>query len=198
MNYRPLLSLALLLVFGLTISLGAEDKIKESEYYPFAVGSTWKYTVNGKEKITVRVAKHEKVGDQMCALVETLADDKVVTTEQVGVKSDGLYRYSLAGMKADPPVRFLKLPPKKGDTWDIKSKIGAEELATTYTISEGKVKVPAGEYDAVVAETGEFMAGGVKMSAKVWFVKDIGMVKIAMKIMGNDVNIELDKFEKGK
>jgi len=198
MNCRPVLSLALLLSFGLALSLAADEKIKESEYYPFAVGTTWNYTVNGKQKVTFRVAKHEKVGKDLTALVETVADDKVVATENVGIKDDGLYRFTMAGLTADPAVRILKLPAKKGDSWKVKSKVGDDEFSATFTLSEGKVKVPAGEYDALIAETDEVTVGGVKMTIKVWYAKNVGMVKMIMKIMGNEVNFELEKFAKGK
>jgi hypothetical protein len=198
MNCRPVLSLALLLSSCLAISFAADEKIKESEYYPFAVGTTWNYTVNGKQKILARVAKHEKIGKELTALVETVADDKVLATENVGVKDDGLYRFTMAGLTADPPVRFLKLPAKKGESWKVKSKVGDDEFSATFTLSEGKIKVPAGEYDALIAETDEITVGGAKMSIKVWYAKNVGMVKTIMKIMGNEVTFELDKFTKGK
>jgi hypothetical protein len=198
MNCRPLLALALLLSFGLALSLAADEKIKESEYYPFAVGTTWNYTVNGKQKVTFRVAKHEKIGKDLTALVETVAEDKVVSTENVGLKDDGLYRFTMAGLTADPPVRILKLPAKKGDSWKVKSKVGDDEFSATFTLSEGKVKVLAGEYDALIAETDEVTVGGVKMTIKAWYAKNVGMVKMIMKIMGNEVTFELEKFAKGK
>jgi hypothetical protein len=198
MNCRSVLCVALLLSLGLALSPAADEKIKESEYYPFAVGTTWNYTVNGKQKVTFRVAKHEKIGKDLTALIETTADDKVVATENLGVKDDGLYRFTMANLTADPPVRVLKLPAKKGDSWKVKSKVGDEEFAATFTLSEEKVKVPAGEYNAIVAETDEITVGGVKMTVKVWYAKNVGMVKTVMKIMGNEVTFELDKFQKGK
>ena len=90
------------------------------------------------------------------------------------------------------------MPPKKDLTWKVQSKVGDLELSLTHTLSEGKIKVPAGEYDAVIADTDAAAADGPKLNGKVWYVKGIGVVKTTMKVMGMEVVTELDKFEKGK
>src|SRR5262245_55780639 len=119
-RYVPLLALALL--FTPAATLLSQDKVKESEYYPLKVGTTWGGRAAGAAA-TVRAAKQEKVGDVLCSLLETEAGGKVVATEHVAVGDDGLYRYTMLGQKVDPAVRFLKLPPKKGDTWRVASKL---------------------------------------------------------------------------
>jgi len=188
---------ALLLHSALLTSGFADDKKIESAYYPLTVGNTWKYTATGDQKITVTLSKFEKVGDEMCALLETKVGDNVGATEHIGVKEDGVYRYTFMGQKADPPVRIIKLPPKTGDTWKVQSSVGPQKLAVNYTMKEEKVEVPAGKFSAIVTETDEFMAGPVMMSAKIWYAKDVGMVKTVMKVAGQEVVLELEKFDKG-
>jgi hypothetical protein len=195
MKLRFVSCVAFALVLGLTRSAPAE--VKSSEYYPLKVGTTWTYKANG-QAITVKVAKHEKVGDVMCARLETSTGGKVVATEHIAVQKDGVYRYTMAGQTADPAVRFIKLPLKKGDTWKVSSKIGGQELNVEYTGGDQEVTVPAGTYKAVFTKTNEFEAGGQKMQATIWYAKGVGMVKTFMKIGQIEVVLELDKFEAGK
>src|SRR5271156_5038595 len=95
-------------------SAGAqEEKVLESPWYPLKIGTKWHYKV-GANKFSMNVAKHEKVGDVMCGVLETSKDGMVLTSEQIGIKADGVYRYGIAGQKADVPFCILKLPPKNG------------------------------------------------------------------------------------
>src|SRR5437763_13598681 len=103
-------------VFGLSGFASGEEKVKSSDYYPLRIGTTWAYTVNG-QTISVKVAKHEKYNGALCALLETSAHGKVIASEHVSVGKDGVYRHSMAGHKADPAVRFIKLPVKQGEIW---------------------------------------------------------------------------------
>src|SRR5262245_57375242 len=109
---RFLLALTMALVAG-PVGLWAQEKIAESPYYPLKVGTAWHYRA-GDKKTIVRVVKHEKVGDTLCALLETERDGTVGAREHIGVKEDGIYRFTGDGVRAEPPVCVLKLPPKKG------------------------------------------------------------------------------------
>jgi hypothetical protein len=182
---------------GQTAIVHAQEKIEESDYYPFKIGTKWNYKV-GDAKIIVRIAKHEKVGDVTCALVETVANDRVVATEHVSVQKEGLFRHTMAGQKADPAVLFLKLPPKKGDTWKVTSKVAGQDVKATYESGEEEITVPAGKYKTVVTRTKEFQVGDQKLAATIWYAKNVGMVKTIMTVAGNDVTIELEKFEPAK
>jgi hypothetical protein len=104
----------------------------------------------------------------------------------------------MAGQKAEPPVRFLKAPVAKGDTWNIESKIAGMTLKVEYTADEEEVTVPAGKYKAVLTKTSEFDAGGQKAKATVWYGKGVGMVKTDLDIGGMKVQLELSKFTPGK
>jgi hypothetical protein len=186
-----------LLVFGLTTFVSGQEKVQSSEYYPLKVGTTWTYKVMG-QTISIKVAKHEKYNGVMCAVLETSAGGKVVATEHISVAKDGIYRHSMAGNKADPAVRFIKLPIKKGESWKIESKIGGQDLKVSYTAGEDEITVPAGKYKTITTQTNEFEAGGQKITAKIWYAKGVGMVKTVMELAGNTVTLELDKFEAGK
>jgi hypothetical protein len=190
-NYHLLLVVPLL--FGLA---GCSNTFNSSEYYPLAVGTTWHYKM-GFQTLTVRVAKHESVDNVMCAVVETQAAGNTVR-EHISVRSDGLYRHTMAGQKADPPVRFLKLPVNIGETWRVTSSIAGQNLDVNYTVGQQEVRVPAGTYQTIYTQTSPFKQNGQTITAKIYYAKGVGMVKTEMTINGTRMDIELEKFEPAK
>jgi hypothetical protein len=140
MNRRIRCLFVWLALLVLTAELAAQDKLKETPFYPLQVGTTWHYRA-GEGKFTTRVVKHEKVGDTLCALLETKRDGKVVGSEHLAVADDGVYRHDLTAIlppppgskdktktevpitqSMKPPMLVLKLPPKKDSTWKVESK----------------------------------------------------------------------------
>jgi hypothetical protein len=143
------------------------------------------------------VAKHEKVGDVLCAKIETSVNDAAIASEHIRVTKDGIYRHTINGVNIEPPVLLMKLPPKKDDTWEVKSKLGKQMMTGKMVTQEEKVEVPAGKYEAFVgAATLESM--GQKVEVANYFVKDVGIAKIRMAAGGQTVELELKKFEAGK
>lgn len=191
--------LAGLLLF-LNLAGAADDKVKDSTYFPLKIGTKRHYRV-GATKLILQVAKHEKVGDVMCALIETLKDGNIVTTEHVAVKDDGVFVYSNSGQKPDMPFQIMKLPPKKGDTWTVMVKFMNAELKGNFTSGEEEVTVPAGKYQAVTATSSGFQApdgeGNMQdIVFKFWYAPKVGQVKQTIKIGKRpEIAIELEKFE---
>jgi hypothetical protein len=177
----------------------AKEKMEKTTYYPLAVGSSWEYKA-GENKFTLKVAKYEKVGNALCARLELSMKDKPVSFEHVGVTNEGVYRYSFEGNKeAQPPVLFLKLPPKKDESWKVDSKVGGESVKGTFkNAGEEDVKVPAGGFKAVVVASQDLEANGIKMAVTYYFAKDVGLVKQVVEVAGQKVVVELEKYEAGK
>src|SRR5262249_17618595 len=105
----------------------ADEKMLTSPYFPMEVGTTWHYRV-GEARFKVKVTKHEKIGGVMAARLETFGDkDKLISSEHVAVTSDTdgqkIVRVASQNKPLTPPVPFLKLPPKKDQSWKIDSKI---------------------------------------------------------------------------
>jgi hypothetical protein len=173
---------------------GAKDKAGETPYYPLQVGNTWNYRA-GENRYSMRVAKHEKVGDAMTAKVEMLVDGKVRSEENIGVTGDGVYRYSYEGKEAKPSVRFLKLPPKKGDTWDVNSRWGNDTIKGTFKAGEETVTVPAGKFETVTSSCDKFTAGDTEISVTYYFAENVGVVRQVIEASGQKIVIELEKFE---
>jgi hypothetical protein len=193
---------ALVGLFLLTSLLAghAADEPLDTPYFPVKVGTRWTYKI-GATTITVKVTKHEKIGDVNCAVLETSRDDQVVETVQIGIKPDGVYRIGVGAIKPDPPFRILKLPAKNGDSWDVDSKFGKDVLSGKFTLTEAEVTVPAGKYKTLLATGDGFKAPGpkdtfVKVVFKYWFAEKVGIVRQTFKFGDNpEVVAELEKFE---
>lgn len=176
--------------------LGADEKVGESPYYPTKIGSTWTYRT-ANQKIVVRVAKHEKQGDLMCALVETVVNGQVAASEHIGITKEGIVRASYGGAVPERPLLFLKLTAKSGESWDIANKIGGMALTGKFTRGEEEVEVPGFKGKAVTSK-GTFEAAGQNVSFHYWFAPGKGIVKLEMITGGQTVNMELESFQMGK
>jgi prepilin-type processing-associated H-X9-DG protein len=167
-------------------------------YYPLQLGNTWYYKI-GESKFEMKVTKFEKVDGQNCARIEMSVGGKVQAAEFIAVRQGGVYRYGFQDQRAEPPVKFLELSGLPGHTWEVKSAVGAEKLAGTFKngIVE-KMTVPAGTFRNVVTSSADDLdASGTKISFTYYFAKDVGMIKQTIKINGQDVTMELEKFEAG-
>jgi hypothetical protein len=192
----PLVIAAALVALPAPARAQDKDKLEDSPYYPTKVGSTWTYKApNGT--IVNKIVKHEKVGDVLCAKVETSLDGATQASEHIRVTKDGIYRHSINGIAIEPPVLIMKLPPKKDDTWEVKSKLGNQTISGKMVTQQEKIEVPAGKYEAFVGSA-TLEAMGQKVDVANYFVKDVGIVKVRMGVMGQTVELELTKFEAGK
>ena len=187
-----------------TLARGADDKTTSTPYYPLVVGNTWEYRV-GENRFALKVAKMEKVKDANsketnCARLELYVNGKSVSYEDIGVSPTAVSRYTFEGKLAEPPIPFLKLPPKKGDTWNVESKVGGQVLKGAFTIADDKetVKVPAGSFNTVVVRSKGLEVNGVKLELTYYFAEKVGMVKQVIEIAGQKAVVELDKFEPAK
>jgi hypothetical protein len=197
----------------LTAPLAAQDKFKETPYYPLQVGTTWHYRA-GDSKFTVRVARHEKVGATLCALLQTRRDGKVVGAEHLAVTADGVYRHDLTLLRrqADPndkakqveltvpqpltpPMLVLKLPAKKGDSWKVDSKSEGKTFRGGFVVDEQEIKVPAGTYKTFRVRSEDLEVNALKATLATHFAEGVGMVKQMIEVGDAKIEIELEKFE---
>jgi hypothetical protein len=176
----------------------ADDALPETPYYPLKVGNSWTYK-SPQVSVTGKVARYEKVGNDLCARIESSIGDKVVTFEDVTVRSSGVYRCAFGDNRLNPPLLFLKLPPKKTQTWPIDTTIGDQKATGTFTgdIAD-EITVPAGTYKDVYVCTGQMEIGGVKCTFIYYFAKDVGMIKQSVEMPTQKIVVELEKFELAK
>jgi hypothetical protein len=191
----------LLLVAG---EVSAQEKLAETPYYPLQVGNTWRYKI-GENKFRLRVTRHEKVGDVLCARVEMMRNDKVVATEHFAVTSDGVYRQDLEDLQGEkhtvqtpkPPILVLKLPPKAGDTWKVDSRSEGRNFRGAFKIGEAEVKVPAGSYKAITVTSQDLEVNALRPTITTYFASGVGMVKQTIEEGPGKIEIELEQFEPG-
>lgn len=207
------------LMFALLIAAtqsAAQDKLKETPFYPLQVGTTWHYR-SGDSKFTIRVARHEKVGDTLCALLETKREGKVVGSEHLAVAADGVYRHDLTSPQLQsvpndkaksakilvsqtlkPPILVLKLPPKPGDSWKVDSKGDGTIFRGGFQAAQQDVTVPAGTYKkAFRVASQDLEVNSLKPTITTYFAEGVGMVKQVIEMGDAKIEIELEKFETG-
>lgn len=193
---KRLLGLTVVALFLSTLSVSAEEVT--TPLYPLKVGAKWTYKVAGGT-VEVKVEKKEKFADEDCYKLDTSSQGKVSASEHVVVKTDGVFRVGVNGLKADAPIKFLAIPATKGFKWDVKTKVQGQEVEGSFTIKEEDVTVPAGTYKgATLVEASNFKIAGMDSTIKCWFAKDVGIVKLQFKLGGQDADLELEKYEPGQ
>ena len=202
---KPLLRglLVFPLLLAAAVELAAQDKLKETPFYPLQIGAAWHYRV-GDGKFTIRVVKHEKVGETLCALLETRRDGKVVGSEHLAVAVGGVYRHDLTAMhpkpvthSLKPPILVLKLPPKTDDAWKVDSKSDGQTFRGAFRVEEQEITVPAGKYKTFRVSSQDLEVNALKASITTHFAEGVGMVKQVIELGNAKVVIELEKFEAG-
>jgi formylmethanofuran dehydrogenase subunit D len=165
------------------------------EYFPLK----WTYKVQD-QSVEVLVSGIEKYNNEECTRVDTIVNGKVQASELYIVKTDGVYRVKVKDDRIDPPVKVLAIPPKKGDSWEVKSKVGSQIVSGKFVTKEvsDKVVTPKGPFDAVLVEGVDLDVAGTKTTVKVWFAKGVGIVKLTYKIQDAESVLELTNYEEGK
>ena len=193
---KRLLGMTLVGMLFTSLAFAADEKT--TPLYPLKVGNKWTYKVAGGQ-VEVKVEKKEKFGDEESYKLETSSQGKVSASEHVVVKDDGVYRTGVNGLKPDAPIKFLSVPAKKGDKWEVKTKVQGQDVEGAYVISEADVTVPFGTFKgATLVEGANFKIANMDTSIRCWYAKDVGIVKLEFKLGGQDATLELEKFEAGK
>jgi hypothetical protein len=191
-------SLAFLFLAAAAGLCAQDTKMLESAWYPLEVGTAWTYKTSDMTTFTVKVTKHEKVGNVLCARLEMSGEGRVSAFEHIAVASDGIYRHGINGKTPDKPVLILKLPPKKGDSWMVDCKVDGDPLKGTFKVDDAEVTVPAGKFKGVAVSSDDLDANGLKVNCTFYYAEGKGIVKQVIEIGGKKTTIELEKFEPGK
>jgi hypothetical protein len=193
-RHLPLVALALLV--GCSTAGPAREAFRETPYYPLKVGTRWVYRVDDNKHLTLYVARHEKVGDEVCALVETVRDGEVIGKEHIRSTASGVYSLGRDGKRLVPPLPLLKLPPTVGQTWSVNLKRGGKVSKGTYRMGEDTVQVPLGKFQAVTLRGESFEEeSGLAVAFTYWFAPGYGPVKQVVRVGGKRTAMELESFE---
>jgi hypothetical protein len=167
----------------------------EMTYYPLKVGSKWTYRVGGQQMV-LEVKRFDDVDGVKCAVLETRADN-LIFSECVAPGADGLYRYKAQDSKITPPICFFKVPPQRGLNWEVDSAAGKLRVQGTFRMDEIEVTVPAGKFKTFVSSF-DVKQDGQMVSISIYLAPGVGMVKQRMNVGGQEVLVELEKYEEGK
>lgn len=174
----------------------AQEVAPSSEFFPTAVGTQWVYR-SGVVEVIEKVTAHEKIGNDVCARVDTILNGKPISFEHITVRPDGVYRVAVAGQPIEPAFRFLKLPPKLDDTWTVKSKLMGQPIECSFKTGQASVEVPAGKYPTLTAAASQFKVGENDVAFTYYFAKGIGKVKQVTRFggaEGREISLELKEF----
>jgi hypothetical protein len=165
-------------------------------YFPTKAKAKWTYKV-GDQTVEVVIAGPEKFGAEDCTKVETMVNNKVVASELYAVKADGVYRVKVKDDKIDPAIKVLPVPFKAGDSWKFNSKVGTQTVAGEFKIKDvkEKIKIMNKDLEAVAVEGVELDVAGTKTTVRLWFVKDMGIVKLSYKIGDAESVLELTDYK---
>lgn len=188
-------------VLGAVVLLAAASALvaQTSEFYPLKKDTKWVYKV-GDNTIEVKAVEVGADG----ARLDTIVNNKAVASETIQIKPDGIYRTKINNNEVKPAVKILELKDGKvaaaGTKWEVASAIASQNIKGSFTIKSDKekVKVPLGEFDAVLVEGPEFDIAGSKAAVKYWYVAGKGVVKLTYSIGGNESQLELKEFTEGK
>jgi hypothetical protein len=190
-------TLALLLFISLSATSVADEKDSKT-YFPTKVGAKWVYSLDGKEE-TEAVTAVEKKDETLIVTVHRVEAFGRQLDLLVKVSKDGLFQLTGGPAVKHPPMWILKLPHKTGATWDtwLGAQGGGDNTMTAY--GPEKIKVPAGEFEAIRVET-KFTVVDGSIVAKYWYAPGVGLVKETVgdkKTVGHKVRV-LESFTPGK
>jgi hypothetical protein len=173
---------------------GSDDTVK---YYPLKPGMTWTYSLLSDKSPTRTITVTNLPPREINGVTLTPRKwDKGGASNYylVGTDNFGVYRYGEAKSETDEPlisqpkVYYLKDPVNKGTTWDIKTKLGDDDLTVNLSIESvnDAVKVPAGSYQDClkVKHAGGNQQNGsaVSLEAYEWYAPGVGLVKSVVTI----------------
>ncbi|WP_020468078.1 TapB family protein [Zavarzinella formosa] len=192
---------AVLALLTLCLPIFAQPKDKPTYYYTTKVGDTVvrEVTANGKttdksstvdsveEKDGVLTVVVKPTGKPGAPAIETM----LVSKTELTLPPQG---------PIDVPITFLKLPAKKGDTWEsMKTSKGAGGVIfKSACMGEEEVEVPAGKFKAIKVETAVMTPTEEYSRMTMWHAPGVGLVKLMTKSGGRETSSVLKSFTPGK
>jgi hypothetical protein len=203
-------TLPISLLLAVAAGAVAQEPRFKHPFYPLKVGNQWTYR-SGKElkefvvirverelPLTVRKDKDGK-DERVIGYEVSIRSGPRLTTEQVAVLADGVYRFGTADKAITPPLRFFKFPLKPGESWDVEARtedgktikgtfVGGEELL--HLTLNGKPR----DVPATTVTCKDFRIDDQSMALTYWFAHDLGLVKQQVRTGTNEVTLELTEF----
>jgi hypothetical protein len=181
------LVLATVMVAGsasVTGRLSGEESKGKPAPYSLKVGTKWTYSLGQDRELVMVAARQEKVGDQLCVVVEAQVDGKTGATEHMAFRKDGLYRFKFQSQVIDPPLCIYKPSAKKGDKWEATYKVKDTKVKTKFEVDIEDVTIGKKTYKATTKVTAHADDGKNLIVSACWYAKDVGMVRQTIQMNG--------------
>lgn len=210
--HRNILILPFLLFLVPAAIRGQPEKKRDvrpypTDLFPLKIGNRWIYQgAEPKEKVVVTVDRMEPVRiastdskagsssmDVESYILRTTNGDKSLQ-EQIMVLGDGVYRYAAAGKEIKPPLKILKLPVTRGDSWSVDSISGSVDMKGEFFVDQATVNLGKGDETIWLSKTRDFKIGDQPIEVNYWFKPGVGIVKQHVKSGKFDFRITLEEF----
>ena len=169
-------------------------------YQPATVGDQLVYERDYGAQSWELVLEVTDVRHEGAALIVTLREvegDLAPESYRFDVSAKGVYSVGEGDAALGSPVCFLRLPFKKGETWEAAHKLDGETYPTKYTAAgEEEVEVPAGKFRCLRIES-EYVFKGATCTRTCWMAPRCGMVKKVDAGMGYVGTTVLKSFTPG-
>ncbi len=163
------------------------------DYFPLKEGITWIYKVASDKSETRKLTITNLAAREINARTVTPQRWEIMETRiyyLIARDDSGIYRYGEqksekgAPTVTKPKLYHLKNPVDLGTTWDVKTKLGDDQVIINLTIESltDAVRVPAGNFDNCVKikQEGKGQEKGdavLAITAYEWYAPDVGLVK---------------------
>ncbi len=151
------------------------------DYYPHALGMTWRYTSGEVQKF---VEVREMAGAEVWMLEHRYADGARMT-EAIAFRDDGVWVFAVDSggetLVYDPPLLlYPPAPLRKGLTWGQTTRLRGQPLVLkAEVLGVAGVRVPAGRFNAFRIQSRLKAEGGAENVVDLYFVPGVGVVRYA-------------------
>ena len=149
-------------------------------YSATAVGTEWVYAYRAgidTSRVKRTLVRTEERDRGVLVSIDREWDGKTVPDSRVLVSADGLLALPVTGKDGRPPVRRLKSPVVRGQSWELPRE-GWDPPAETYVVRGIEtVEVPAGTFQAVRVDFVESRGGVEQSRTAYWYAREVGLVK---------------------
>ncbi|MBX7106909.1 MAG: hypothetical protein K1X57_22760 [Gemmataceae bacterium] len=177
-------------------AVAESSALPSCELYPLAVGTQWLFQ-SGPLIVREKVVKHETVQGELCARIDTIYDDHLVSYEHVTVRADGVYRVAVSGKPVQPPLRFIALPAAPDSKWNVDSTVAGQSIRGEFVSGEGSFafRNPRGEpetpFKTYKVTGAKFTAGNTPVALTYEFAPHLGKVRQTARTGGQETTLEL-------
>jgi hypothetical protein len=110
----------------------------------------------------------------------------------------GVYRFQTAGKDYDPPMCFLRLPPRQGESWEVNSLSEGAVIKGTFVMAP--VEVPADRAPQFTVKSKDLQVGPASQTAQplmlqYWFAENVGPLKTFVKMGDFQSELELQSYD---